>query len=147
MTLLQLGFQVLVGKSVTQAARGFRAVRAALVLEWRLTLFAVVVVPAHYSAKGWEAGTPKQWSITRGGPEGWAVWPRNPCRDCVPSKWLRLEAWIGDRFEVENDDLRRHDRKVALVTVLASPITETLAIFALLGICLLSVFGKCLMVV
>ena len=54
-------------------------------------------------------------------------------------KVAQAEAWVGDRFEVENDDLRRHDRKVALVTALASPITETLAIFALLGICLLSV--------
>ena len=44
-TLLQRGFQVLVGKSVTQAARGFGAFAAALVLEWRLTLFAVVVAP------------------------------------------------------------------------------------------------------
>ena len=54
-------------------------------------------------------------------------------------KVAQAEAWISDRFEVENDDLRRHDRKVALVTALASPITETLAVFALLGICLLSV--------
>ena len=38
-TLLQRGFQVLVGKSVTQAARGFGAFAAALVLEWRRAEF------------------------------------------------------------------------------------------------------------
>ena len=47
---LQGGFQVLVGKAVTQFARGFGAFTAALVLEWRLTLFAVVVTPPLFFA-------------------------------------------------------------------------------------------------
>ena len=139
-TLLQRGFQVLVGKSVTQAARGFGAFAAALVLEWRLTLFAVVVAPPlafvlrkvgkrvrRSSGRSLEAAQ-KLGRVATESLQGLRA-----------IKVAQAEAWVGNRFEVENDDLRQHDRKVALVTALASPITETLAIFALLGICLLSV--------
>ena len=139
-TLLQRGFQVLVGKSVTQAARGLGAFAAALVLEWRLTLFAVLVAPPlafvlrrvgkrvrRSSGRSLEAAQ-KLGRVATESLQGLRA-----------IKVAQAESWVGDRFESENDELRRHDRKVALVTALASPITETLAIFALLGICLLSV--------
>jgi ABC-type multidrug transport system fused ATPase/permease subunit len=138
--LLQRGFQVLVGKSVTQAARGFGAFAAALVLEWRLTLFAVVVAPPLAFALrkvGKRVRRSSGRSLEAAQKLGRVA--TESLQGLRAIKVAQAEAWVGDRFEVENDDLRRHDRKVALVTALASPITETLAIFALLGICLLSV--------
>lgn len=139
-TLLQRGFQVLVGKSVTQAARGFGAFAAALVLEWRLTLFAVVVAPPLAIALR-KVGKRVRRSSGRSleSAQKLARVATESLQGLRAIKVAQAEAWISDRFEVENDDLRRHDRKVALVTALASPITETLAVFALLGICLLSV--------
>ena len=139
-TLLQRGFQVLVGKSVTQAARGFGAFAVALVLEWRLTLFAVVVAPPLAFALrkvGKRVRRSSGRSLEAAQKLGRVA--TESLQGLRAIKVAQAEAWVGDRFEVENDDLRRHDRKVALVTALASPITETLAIFALLGICLLSV--------
>ena len=139
-TLLQLGFKVLVGKSVTQAARGFGAFAAALVLEWRLTLFAVVVAPPlALRCEGWGSGYAEAVVDHSRRPRSWAAWPRNPCRDCVPSKWLRLKPGLATDSKLKMTICVDTTRKVALVTALASPITETLAIFALLGICLLSV--------
>ena len=138
--LLQRGFQVLVGKSVTQAARGFGAFAAALVLEWRLTLFAVVVAPPLAVALrkvGKRVRRSSGQSLKAAQKLGRVA--TESLQGLRAIKVAQAEAWVSGRFEIENDDLRRHDRKVALVTALASPITETLAIFALLGICLLSV--------
>ena len=129
----------MVGKAVTQVARGFGAFAAALVLEWRLTVFAVVVTPPLFIALR-SIGKRVRHRSRRS-----LVAVHKLFRVATESfqgmraiKVTQAEDWVGDLFAVQNEALRRHDRKMALVTALASPITESLAIFAPLGICLIS---------
>ena len=136
---LQKGFQVLIGKSVTQIARGIGAFCAALFIDWKLAALAILVAPPitvglRFVGKRVRLNTSKsleaQQRLNRVATES--------LQGLRAIKVAQAESWIVQRFETQNQILRVHGRRVALVSALASPVTETLAIYSLVGILLLA---------
>jgi len=126
------GFTSLLGKLVAQMSKGLIAVIAAFVTDWRLASVAVLVAPVLYyiirkTGKIIRRGT--KASLTSG-----SELLRTAYDACIHLRVVKTstaEEQEFTRFKAASDHLLAQDLKVRTAKAIATPLTETLAIFVL----------------
>lgn len=127
---LSQGLNALLSKGVAQVTKGFAALLAALVIDWRLTLVAAAIAPAigyiirklgtkiRRASRSALVSQSELYSVATEALQGLRV-----------VKVHGAERFEAGRFHRINKDVMRELNRVRTARALASPIIETLAVF------------------
>jgi ABC-type multidrug transport system fused ATPase/permease subunit len=130
--LLQRGLTALTGKAVAQVTKGVFALVAAFVIDWRLSISAMLVSPLLYlvirkvgrairrASKGALKAQSELLEAATEGLHGLRV-----------VKVHTAESLEMERFSARNRDVVREQFRVRTARAIASPLTETIAVIAL----------------
>ncbi len=134
---LQRGFMVLSSRAVAQVSKGIAAFLAAIVIDWRLTLVALVVAPAlavvlrklgKRIRRGTRGALEAQESLLRTATES--------LQGLRAVKANGSERIVRGRFRRANRAALRGELRVRTARALSGPIVETLAILVISGLAL-----------
>ena len=130
---LQQGYLALTSKGIAQVTKGFAAFVAAVLFDWRLTIVAVIVAPilASFLRK---IGRVIRIA-TRGALEAQEDLLRvsnESIQGIRAVKSASAEGMVTERFIEANQRVLKEELRVRTARAIASPVTETLAIFVLI---------------
>ena len=136
---LQRGLVALTGKAVAQATKGAAAFLAAIWLDWRITLVALIAVPVlavplrkfgKRIRRGMRGSLQAQERMLRAANESMQGL-RAVKSSCAEPEAIR-------RFSEANDAVLREEMRIRLAQALSSPVVETIAILAVCGLALVA---------
>ena len=136
---LQQGYLALTSKGVAQVTKGLAAFAAAVLFDWRLTIVAVVVAPILASflrkigrviRRATRSALEAQEDLLRVSNES--------IQGIRAVKSASAEEMVRSRFIEANDRVLKEELRVRTARAIASPVTETLAIFVLIILALIA---------
>ena len=136
---LQGGYLALMSKGIAQVTKGFAAFVAAVLFDWRLTIVAVVVAPILASFLRKIGRVIRR--ATRGALEAQEDLLRvsnESIQGLRAIKSASAEEMVTGRFIEANNRVLKEELRVRTARAIASPVTETLAIFVLIILALIA---------
>jgi ABC-type multidrug transport system fused ATPase/permease subunit len=136
---LQRGLNALTGKAVAQVTKGLAAFLAAVWFDWRITLIALVAVPAlavplrkfgKRIRRGTRGALRAQEDLLRSSNES--------LQGLRAVKVSSAEGTSIERFDAANADVLREELRVRTAQALSSPVVESIAIVAVSALALLA---------
>jgi len=133
--MLSAGFMALTGKAVAQLSKGAAAFTAALLIDWKLTLTALVVAPAIYIVirklgkrirRASRSSLKAQAELLDASTEA--------LQALRVVKAYTAEDAERERFDTHNDEVVRQELRARTAKALSSPVTEALSILAMGGL-------------
>lgn len=136
---LQKGLIALVSRSVAHVTKGLAACVAAIIFDWRLTLFAVIVLPIlavvlRKIGKRVRRGTRGSLAAQ----EGLLRIATESLQGLRAVKTSNAEPEVRARFAAINEEVVRHELRVRTARALSAPLVEMLAVFAIFALALLA---------
>ncbi len=136
---LQRGLIALTSKAVAHLTKGFAALVVAFIVDIRLSLLAIIVAPilgvvirkiGKRIRRGTRRSLESQEHLLRIASE--TIGGLRAVKACT------AEQDATDRFVVVNEQVVREELKIRTARALSPPIVETLAVFAIAGLCLIA---------
>lgn len=136
---LHQGYLALTSKGIAQITKGMAAFLAAILFDWRLTIVAIVVAPILASflrkigrviRKATRGALEAQEDLLRVSNES--------IQGVRAVKSAGAEHMVTDRFIEANNRVLKEELRVRTARAIASPVTETLAIFVLIILALIA---------